>query len=129
MEASLSGTDCDTECEPLLREALLVCCEPCVQFASQAIEYDWIFDNFAGEQPLGESGYENRVERHPSGSFHRPNENRSISLSGRRNADLQQKIRNHEQNVTERDRANRCHRRELGKHRQHPLWLAQCTSC
>ena len=44
-----------------------------------------------------ESGYEDRVERHRPGSFHWADENCSISLSRRRNADLQQQIRNHVQ--------------------------------
>jgi hypothetical protein len=96
IEASLCGTDCDTECEPFLREALLVCCEPSVQFCPQAIEYYWILYNLAGKESLGEARYEDRIKRHAPGGFHRPNENRSIPLSGRRNADLQQKIRNHE---------------------------------
>jgi ATP-dependent exoDNAse (exonuclease V) beta subunit len=110
IQASFSGTDCNTEREPLLRKALLICCKPCVQFGSQAVKDDWIFDNLAGKQPLGESGHEDCVERHPPGRVHWPDKNRAIALSGRRNTDLQQQIRDYVQHVIECDRPDGGHR-------------------
>ena len=108
---------------------MLVSCEACVQFGPQPVEYDWIFDNLATEEPLGEAGHEDRVERHPPGSFHRPNKNCSITLSRRRNADLQEKVRNHVQQVAQRDWPDGRHRQDFGEHRQDPLRLAQRPRC
>ncbi len=117
IEAPLSGADRDAECKPLLRQPLLVRGKAGVQFGSQTVEQDWIFGDFAGEESLGEAGYEDRIERHSPGSFHWSNKNRSIALRRRWNADLQQKIRNHVQNVVERDWSDGCHRREFRKRR------------
>ena len=121
------GADPEAERETLGRNAIGLGDEPARRQRTRAarVEEDRVLNDLPREEPLGEAGDEDDVERETARGLRRRHEHRPVAPARRPHGERAQARAQHELDLVERHRTDRRHRRELRERREHLRRIAE----
>jgi hypothetical protein len=86
----------------------------------QCVEQDRLFDDLAREDPLGEAADKDGVEAQAARRLDRTHKHLAVAPR-RRDRPFEQQRPKETDHIAQRNRTDRRDRRQLGKHREHPV--------
>ena len=118
--------DGEPQREPLACQPLRVRHET-AKWLARGVEQDRIFDDVAREQLLRQPWHKHNVEREPARRVGRCNVHAAVAPLRRRLVNLLQAALQHEPDLLQCHRTDRCHGRELGQNGENAFGLSQGT--
>lgn len=124
-DAAFGGADRQGQRQALAMQPALVGGELAADLRPQCIEQERLLDDLARKHSLGQPGDKDGVEAQPARRFDRTHEHLAVVLQRRRDRPFENQGRKYIDDLSQRNRPDRCGRGQLGERRQHPVGMLE----